>query len=383
MPTRVLMPDMMDATTDGRLIDWLKHVGDPVQEGEPICEVQINGEKQTISSTAEGQIIKLLVAKGERLLSGTVLAWVGETGEDWEENTRPVMTEEIRTPTPHYRGFISPAVARLLQRYPVDLSLVPGSGEGERVTRRDLLAYLKEKKGLSISEEELDLNGSSQDEGIHAEVNTTGEIEETGAPEQPYCASLFREVNLQRVDAYRQSNMENDLHLTYSAFFVKAAIEALKSFPAVQVTWTPEGVFQHDEISIGFLVFLGNNKPVIPVFRGLENLSLAGLARILRALAERTRAGSLQPSSPKAGIFTIANHGAQGSHIAFPGLQPLQNMVLAIGAVHRKPVEVHDTSIEIQPVVFLSLTYDRRVINACLAERFFSKLVECLETWGE
>ncbi|MEJ5203568.1 MAG: 2-oxo acid dehydrogenase subunit E2, partial [Anaerolineales bacterium] len=172
------------------------------------------------------------------------------------------------------------------------------------------------------------------------------------------------------------------VHLTYTAYFISAIIAALKAYPQVNSSWSDEGVIVHRAIHIGMAVSLGEEGLIVPVIKNADGLSLLGLARAVNDLAERARSHHLQPDEVKGGTFSITNHGTSGSLFATPIIPQPQCGILGVGAIKKRPVVIND-AIAIRPMVYLSFTFDHRILDGYGADSFLAKVVSVLENWTE
>lgn len=205
----------------------------------------------------------------------------------------------------------------------------------------------------------------------------------------PHVTTIM-EADLSRVVAHRQANKEtfsrDGVNLTFTAYFVSAAVLALKAYPMVNSSWTDEGILLHPKVNIGLATSLGDEGLIVPVIKGAENLSLLGLAQTINDLANRARAHKLQPDEVKGGTFTITNHGISGSLFASPIINQPQCGILGVGAIQKRVVVISDIelgdTIAIRPMVYLGMTFDHRILDGATADYFLGKVVESLENWS-
>jgi 2-oxoglutarate dehydrogenase E2 component (dihydrolipoamide succinyltransferase) len=193
------------------------------------------------------------------------------------------------------------------------------------------------------------------------------------------------EVDLSRIVIHRQANKDafarDGINLTFTAYFVSATVNALKAFPIVNSTWKEEGILIQREINIGIATSLGESGLIVPVIKNADGLSLLGLARAINDLANRARSRQLKPDEVKGGTFTITNHGISGSLIATPIINQPQCGILGVGAIQKRVVVIDD-AIAIRPMVYISLTFDHRILDGAIADYFLGKVVEYLRTWA-
>jgi 2-oxoglutarate dehydrogenase E2 component (dihydrolipoamide succinyltransferase) len=202
--------------------------------------------------------------------------------------------------------------------------------------------------------------------------------------------STVMEVDMTCVAAHRSANKEaftvQGVNLTYTAYFVMASVAALKAYPLVNSSWSDEGVRIYDAINIGMATALGEEGLIVPVIRNADNLSLLGVARTVNDLSNRARAHKLQPDKVKGGTFTITNHGVTGSLFATPIINQPQCAILGVGVIQKRPIVITDANLgdmlTIRPMMYLSLTFDHRIIDGAIADYFLAKVVNTLKEWS-
>jgi 2-oxoglutarate dehydrogenase E2 component (dihydrolipoamide succinyltransferase) len=198
------------------------------------------------------------------------------------------------------------------------------------------------------------------------------------------------EADLSRIVAHRETNKaafsRDGANLTFTAYFISAAVAALKFFPMVNSSWSDDGILLHPRVNIGMATSLGEDGLIVPVIKNADTLSLLGLAQTINDLASRARARKLQPDEVKGGTFTITNHGISGSLFATPIINQPQCGILGVGAIQKRVVVVseggHGDSIAIRPMAYLGLTFDHRILDGATADYFLAKVVESLEKWS-
>ena len=193
------------------------------------------------------------------------------------------------------------------------------------------------------------------------------------------------EANLSRVVAHREAHKaafaRDGANLTFTAYFIAAAVTALKAHPIVNSSWSDEGIRLHRPINIGMATSLGEEGLIVPVIHDADRLSLLGLAQKINDLAARARAKKLQPDEVKGGTFTLTNHGISGSLFATPIINQPQCAILGVGAIQKRVV-VMDDAIAIRPMAYISLTFDHRILDGATGDYFLAKVVEALQNWA-
>jgi 2-oxoglutarate dehydrogenase E2 component (dihydrolipoamide succinyltransferase) len=198
----------------------------------------------------------------------------------------------------------------------------------------------------------------------------------------PHVTTVF-EADLSKVVAHLEANKDafarDGATLTLTAYFVAAAVAALKAVPIVNSQWTDERILLKREHNIGLAVALDEGL-IVPVLRRADEKSLLGLAREINDLARRARSSALRPDEVQGGTFTITNHGVSGSLLATPIINQPQTAILGVGVMQKRVVVIND-AIAIRPMVYLTLTFDHRVLDGAVADRFMSAFKQSLETW--
>ncbi|MFP3854722.1 MAG: dihydrolipoamide acetyltransferase family protein [Anaerolineales bacterium] len=430
MATKVVMPQLGESVVEGTVTEWLIQEGEKVEEFEPLVEINTDKVDTEVPAPASGVLLKVYVQAGETVEAGRLLAVIGKEGEQVPaaEGGEPAKTEPAAKKAPATAasqesvspgrqeglGFISPVVARMASEHNLDLSQIEGSGRDGRITKQDVRAYLEsQKEAPEAAPWEQPASGelfrpSEEVFGVKskAEVKDGGEVKPLDPVRRSIAEHMVRskhtsphvttvmEADLQAVVNHRSSNKESfaqeGINLTYSAYFAAAAIQALKEIPLVNSAWVEEGILLHDQVNLGMAVSLGERGLIVPVIRQAESRSLRGLAQAINDLAERARQGKLDPEEVQGGTFTITNHGTTGSLMATPIINQPQCAILGVGAVQKRVTVMEAESaqgetvdsIVIRPMVYLTLTFDHRIIDGAIADHFLGRIVERLESWS-
>lgn len=445
MATQVIMPQLGESVVEGTVMKWLKQEGERVEENEALLEVNTDKVDTEIPSPASGTLLRILVPEGETVAARTVIALIGEPGEAAPENggdpTRPVKAQALAEPearppveTPaapapaagrdRDLGFISPVVARMASEHKIDLNRVRGTGQGGRITKKDLQAFLDQQARPEVEAPAWETPGEGDlFRPTELQFGTQAREQQPAPPAEPQKppaaaarplngdqvlplstmrrsiaehmafskrtaphVTTVMEADLSRVAAHRSANAEDfarsGAKLTYTAYFAAAAVAALKAYPLVNSSWSDEGIVLHSGINLGIATSLGEEGLIVPVIKGADGLSLLGLARAINDLAERARSRRLQPDEVKNGTFTITNHGISGSLFASPVINQPQVAILGVGAIQKRPVVVQDDAIAVRSMVYLTLTFDHRVLDGASADGFLARVVAALENWA-
>lgn len=414
MATQVIMPQLGESVDEGTISKWLKNIGDEINEFDPLLEVNTDKVDSEIPSPASGTLLAILIPEGTTIKAGTLLAWIGESGEEVPKDgeativelqkdvvqSKELPLEPQREVTPPGRneglGFISPVVAKISSEEGVDLSQVKGTGLGGRITKKDVLAFVERKKGLgeqvttTVGASIPRLTSHEAQEIVPGEIlphtivrRSIAEHMVRSKQTSPHVTTVM-EADLKNIIEHRESNkklFKNDgVNLTFTAYFISAVVMALKAFPIVNSSWLNEGIKIHQEINIGMATSLEDEGLIVPVIKGADRLSLLGLARSINDLANRARNHQLQPDEVQGGTFTVTNHGISGSLFASPIINQPQCAILGVGMIQKRVVVIQD-AIAIRPMVYLSLTFDHRILDGAIADHFLGKVVESLQNW--
>ena len=434
MATEVIMPQLGESIVEGTVTKWLRQANEQIEEFEPLVEINTDKVDTEVPAPATGTVLQLFVAEGETVSAGTLLAVIGEPGEEIPEApapkaAKPPESTPAAAPVPSAEqpkstgaaapapsndlGFISPVVARIAAEHSVDLGQVSGSGRGGRITKKDVLAYVE--RGEAAPPWEEPASGElfrPTEEVFGIKTSDTPSTAEAGTliPLTPVRARIaehmvrsrhtsphvttLMEADLGRVIAHRNAKKaafeREGVKLTLTAYFVAAVVEALKEMPIVNSSWSDEGVVLHKQANIGVAVSLGEDGLIVPVIKGAQQLSLVGIAGSVNDLAERARNHKLVTEEVQGGTFTITNHGVSGSLMATPIINQPQCAILGIGALQKRPVVIEgmspsgepQDSISIRPMVYLTLTFDHRIIDGAIADRFLGIVVQRLQAWA-
>jgi len=416
MPTQVIMPQLGESVIEGTITRWLKSVGDPVEEYEPLVEINTDKVDTEVPSPASGVILEILVPEGVTVQAGKPLAVIGQAGEVVSapqisgERAQPAQSAEspaTTTAAPSPRrdlGFISPVVAKIASEHQIDLSQVVGTGQGGRITKKDVLNYLEQRSKkppvlAPVAAPQVSsttpavappavMPGEEEILPLTAVRRSIAEHMVHSKHTSPHVTTIM-EADLSRIMAHRQANKDafakDGVNLTFTAYFVTAAVAALKAYPIVNSSWTDNGIRLHRAIHIGVAASLGEAGLIVPVIKNADGLSLLGLARLINDLAQRARSKQLKPDEVQGGTFTITNHGVTGSLFATPIINQPQCAILGVGKIQKRVVVVSDAvgndSIAIRPMVYLGLTFDHRILDGAIADNFLGKVVETLQNW--
>ncbi|MCL4803218.1 MAG: 2-oxo acid dehydrogenase subunit E2 [Anaerolineae bacterium] len=429
----VTLPEMGEGVIEGTLSRWLVKEGDRIEQYAPIAEVETDKVTTETTSESGGVVLKLLVNEGQTVPVGTVLAYIGEAGENipgngatkdalpkleaasdspQEEQQAPPATPAIATGGV-YTGRISPVVGRIASEHGVDLGQIVGTGRDGRITKEDVLAYI-EAGGKAVEPQPAEVK--PQPEAKQQPQAVPAERQEPVTPRQaslspvdgavdllpltsirrsiaehmvrskhvsPHVTTVF-EIDFAAVaahrKAYKDSFARDGARLTFTAYIVAATVHALKVHPLVNSSWSDEGILLRREINIGMATAIDDGL-IVPVIKHADSLNLLGLARTINDLADRARGKQLRPEDVKGGTFSITNHGTTGSLFATPIINQPQCGILGVGAIEKR-VKVIDDAIAIRPMAYISFAFDHRILDGASADNFVSTIKKQIENWA-
>lgn len=411
MPVPVMMPQLGESVAEGTVIEWLKKEGDRVQKDEPILAISTEKVDAEIPAPAAGVLSQILVKAGEVAPVGATLALIAEgfasgTGIDLGTEA-PVAVPPPQAPaprpqppTPVLEGrFYSPAVRKLADELGVNPNEVPGTGEGGRVTKRDVELFAQARGARPVAagappllrpeagrepvevaegEELLPLTKMRRTIADHMVRSKQTAPHVTSIAEADFTAiARFREA---KKAAFRQAKGTS---LTFLTFILKATADALREFPTLNARWTDEGIRVRKAIHLGIAAALPDGL-VVPVLRNPQSKSLSEIAVAVAEIVRRAQEGRLLPEELTGSTFTVNNFGADGNLIGTPILNQPEVGILGVGTIGKRPVVVSQGSedvIAIRWTGYLCLSYDHRVVDGAVAGRFLQTLGRSLESF--
>lgn len=411
--TTVTMPQLGESVTEGTIVAWLKSEGDTVALDEPLCEIETEKVTAELPSPVAGVLRRILVPRGETVAVGAALCEVEEAGGTaagrapgaarGEVEPRPAGRAALATPGTRAsraeapvggrRRFYSPAVQRLAELHGVDLSLVPGTGIGGRVTRKDVEAYVA-RAGAGVparrsGEPEALPVGAAASAGADVSVVPLVGVRKTIAEnmarsnrEVPQAWTMV-EVDMTRLAA-RRAALEGQLpgrKVTFLPLFIEAVCRALREHPRLNARLEDGEVRVWRRLNIGVAVATDWGL-VVPVLHDAGELSAEGLAVRLEELVRRARERRLTVGDVEGGTFTVNNTGAFGSIASKPLVLPPQVAIVTLERVVRRPVVVGEDALAIRPVANVCLSFDHRALDGLEAGRFLATLRGYLEGEG-
>ena len=425
----VVLPALGESVTEGTVTRWLKAVGDTVAADEPLLEVSTDKVDTEIPSPAAGTLVSIEVAEDGVAAVGGVLARIATGAMDAAATSAPAAPTPTPAPTPvpapaapapvpaaavvaepaaHAEAYVTPLVRRLAAQHGIDLSTIRGTGVGGRIRKQDVL----DAAGAGTPSAPAAAPASAPAPAPAAPARAVAPQAPAPSPLRGRTEKMSRlrkviaermveslqvsaqlttvvEVDVTRIGALRNRvkrdfEAREGVKLSYLPFFVKAAVEALKQYPQVNasIDMAAGTITFHDAEHIGIAVDTERGL-LVPVIRDAGDLNVAGIARRIADVAERTRTNAVSPDELSGGTFTITNTGSRGALFDTPIINQPQVAILGTGAVVKRPVVVHDDAgadvIAIRSMVYLALSYDHRLVDGADAARFLSLMKTRLE----
>lgn len=418
---------MGEGITEATITQFLKKEGDLVEEEESIIEIATDKVDSEIPAPQSGKIAKFLFAEGDVAQVGDVIAILVPDGEELghEElaSSEPAKAEEeIVFELPKEKAtvetepklasktengsFISPLVRKIAQEENVslqELNQIEGSGENKRITKKDILQFIENKRSQAVASEPIVAPVSSAPAPVsHQSYNGENvEIIEMDRMRKliaqymvqskqvsPHVTS-FIDVDVTGLVQWRNKVKNEFLQkegqkLTFTPIFVEAVTKALKDYPMVNVSVDGDKIIRKKFINIGMATALPSGNLIVPVIKSADEKNLVGITKQVNDLADRARANKLQPDEIQGSTFTITNLGAFGSTTGTPIINQPEVAILAVGAIKKKPAVIETPqgdTIGIRNIMVLSLSYDHRVVDGALGGMFLKRIAEYLENF--
>ncbi|UCB54501.1 MAG: 2-oxoglutarate dehydrogenase complex dihydrolipoyllysine-residue succinyltransferase [Thiotrichales bacterium] len=418
MSVEIKVPALPESVADAVIAGWHKQAGDAVTQDETLVELETDKVILEVPAISSGVIKEILFNVGDTVTADQVLAVIDDTAEapsagpSDDRVPEPVQAEETPSPpaTPAQdQGdeavssdvAISPAARKLMLENNIRATDVTVSGKGGRILKEDVLAYLKLKQQPEASEKRAAAPAASQAGSSHKPQFDTGNLEgriEKRVPmtrlrariaerlleaqQNAAILTTFNEVNMKPVmdlrATYKDSfEKEYGVKLGFMSFFVKASVEALKKFPAVNASIDGNDIVYHGYYDIGIAVS-GPSGLVVPILRNVEDMTLAQIEKGILAYATAAGDNTLSIEDITGGTFTISNGGVFGSMLSTPILNPPQSGILGMHTIKERPMVVNG-EITVLPMMYLALSYDHRIIDGREAVQFLVTIKNMLE----
>lgn len=388
MTIDVKVPQLPESVADATLMSWHKSVGDQVDRDENLVDLETDKVVLEVPAPQAGVIKEILIQDGTTVTSGEVLA-ILEEGEAAEAAAEPEAAEAHAGVTESAsqddgQDRTGPAVRRLLEEHGLSAKDIAGTGRDGRISKSDVLNHLENKAAPEPKPAVIPPSTGVREERRVPMSRLRAKVAERLVEAQQTAAMLttFNEVDLTAVKQLRAQykekfEKEHGVKLGFMSFFVKAASEALKRYPAVNAFIDGEDIVYHDYSDIGIAVSTDRGL-LVPILRDADQLSFAEVELGINDYADRARSGGISLDDLTGGTFTITNGGVFGSLISTPILNPPQTAILGMHKIQDRPVAVNG-EVVIRPMMYLALSYDHRLIDGKEAVMFLVAIKEYLE----
>ncbi|MBK5278835.1 MAG: 2-oxo acid dehydrogenase subunit E2 [Bacteroidia bacterium] len=420
----LIMPKMGESITEATILSWLKKPGDNIEADESVLEVATDKVDTEVPSTHGGVLKEILAKQGEVVKVGKAIAIITIDETEIETpviktiETKPAATSKVEakaaTPIVAANGadhistsdfksstrFYSPLVKNIAKEESIgvsELESISGSGAEGRVTKKDILSYVQNRKlGHTISVGQQRSNVASL---VPASISAGDEILQMDRMRKMIADRM---VDSRRISAHVTSFVEADVTnivfwrnkvkgefykrendgLTFTPIFMEAVVLAIKDFPMINIQVDGDRIIKKKDINVGMAVALPSGNLIVPVIKKADQYNLAGLAKAVNDLVKRSRENKLKPDDLAGGTYTISNVGTFGNVMGTPIIMQPQVGILAIGAIQKKPAVIETPqgdAIAIRHKMFLSHSYDHRVVDGALGGSFVRRVADYLE----
>jgi len=447
MAVAVIMPELGESIVEGTIVRWLKQEGDSVQEDEPIVEIMTDKVNTELPAPASGVLQQILAPANATVKVGQELARIATASESAATPAQPATPASVSAPPPveavgFYGGgdepapvatpapaaptrsdgqtrsatgqpFISPVVSKIAREHGIsheELLTIPGTGTGGRVTRKDIEAYIAQRKAapapkpaptpqpvaaptpppIAAPAPAPQPVAPREGEEIIPLVGMRKVIAEhlTKSYQTAVHVTTVIPVDVSKLVEFRERNKESfqqqyGVRLTYTPFFVKACTDALLEFPMMNATLQDDQILVRHYVHLGVAVALGEKGEeglIVPVIRDAHKKSLIDIARELEDIAKRARNKSISVAEVQGATFTLTNPGSYGALIGTPIINHPQTAILGTYAIVKQPIVIDDM-IAIRPMMNLCLSYDHRLIDGMYAGRFLQRVKRAIEAF--
>lgn len=380
----VTVPSMGESVAEGTIASFTKQVGDAVSKDETIAEIETDKVALEVPASADGVIAEWLVAEGDGVTPGTVIARISAGAGASTSPPPAAAAPQASASAATGERPVAPSVRRISAESGVNPADIPGSGRDGRATKADALAYVNTPKSAAAPAEAK----PPRDLGPREERVRMTRLRQTiarrlkEAQDSAAMLTTFNDVDMSAVmelrKTYKDAFLEkHGVKLGFMGFFTKAVVSALQEIPAVNAEIDGTDIIYKNHYDIGMAV--GTERGlVVPVLRDCDQLSLAGVEAELGNVARKARDGTLTIADMQGGTFTITNGGVYGSLMSTPILNPPQSGVLGMHRIEQRPVVV-DGQVVARPMMYLALTYDHRIVDGKEAVTFLVRVKQALE----
>jgi len=374
----ITLPKLGESIVEATIVQWFKQEGEAVQLDEPLLEGSTDKGNSENPSPFEGTVKKILVAPDEQVKVGDPLV-ILSTGKPSKVSVPKTAEKEESSSSEDLSNFYSPAVLKLAKNANLsltELDAIPKTGEGGRLTKKDLEKYLEEKQTQPVSLKTERVKMSSMRKMIAENMVRS-------FYEAPH-ASLVSEVDVTGIVKFIAKEKEQFLQkhgvkLSITSFVAKALSKALQTYPLLNSSLEDDTIVMKKYINLGIAVSIENGV-LVPVIHNCQDLSIPEISQQIYSLASKARSNSLDPSEISNGTITLTNFGMMGTQIGIPIIRYPEVAIIGLGAISKKVVALSDDSIAIRSIMMVSLTFDHRVLDGMYGCGFLKELKNNLES---
>lgn len=390
IPMLALSPTMKE----GVIVEWIKKEGDVVVQGDVLCEVETDKATMEYESPIDGTLLKIIIPEGLSAAIGDTIAVIGEQGEQIESPQKPqeekaYMSDEIsQISVPEPEAFktsirpstttklrSSPLARKLAELYGLDINIIKGTGPGGRIIEADVKQAAKQTPVVTAS-----VSGLAEEV---IEITPKRKlIAKTLSGSKFSSPHYYLKVNViadNLIEARRKLNAESDHKISINAFLIKLVAETLQRHPVINSTWQDDRIVQHGTADIALAVSQPDGL-IAPVVRQCQSKSLKQIDTELKALVEKTRAGSLTSADYANSTFTITNLGSFGIDEFTAIINPPNSAILAVGKISKQIVVDEEERMQIHQCMTLTLSCDHRLIDGAVGAAFLTELKDTIES---
>jgi len=434
MSTRITMPQLGESVSEGTVGRWLKQEGETIKRDEPLVEIITDKVTAEYPSPVTGRVVKILVKEDETVKVGAEIAEIEEAGAAASASSTststssqaPSVTSNGGAPSASVPGAsasngtsataaapressatatldrVSPLARRMAQEHQLDLHQIQGTGENGRIRKEDIMAHLAHSTQPTATApaptaprpaapqpaaSAMRVAAMEGDQLINPSPARSVIAEHMVRSKQtsPHATTIF-EVDMTNLARWLAANKEGfrqreGYGISFQTFAIKAAVEALREYPYVNTSWTEDNkILLRHRINVGISIALENNL-IVPVIRNADTLSLAGIARAMSDLVARARTNRLMPDELQGGTFTVNNPGVFGTMMSMSIINQPNAAILTMDAVVKRPVVIGD-AIAIRDMMYMSISFDHRILDGLTAAQFMGAIKRRLENPG-
>ena len=413
------LPKMGESVAEATVTNWLKNIGDTIEADEPVLEIATDKVDSEVPSEVDGVLVEILFNTDDVVQVGQTMAIIETNSDAGSEPTQSTAqeTESVKQVAATVTAakdtvaaavvvsstqgrFYSPLVKKMAQKENIlqaELDTVPGTGKDGRVSKNDMLTYIKSRGASTLVSKSV----AAPTQAAPVSVNGGDEIIEMTRMGKLIAHHMVASV---QTSAHVQSFIEADVtniwnwrkkvkasfmtregeNLTFTPIFMEAVAKALKDFPMMNIALDGDNIIKRKNINLGMAAALPGGNLIVPVIKNADQLNLVGMTKAVNDLATRARDNKLKPDDIQGGTYTVTNVGTFGSIMGTPIINQPQVGILALGAIRKVPavIETPDGDfIGIRYKMFLSHSYDHRVVNGALGGQFVKAVADYLEAW--